>query len=121
MADLFHWFGYDLQAAPNGDLLVVSGTVAGQQSVVRRLLTKVLGYIFETTYGAGLSDFVGSASSLSTVEGVIRSQLYLEQAVSQNPSPVVTVSPIANGLNVVIQYNDAQTGTPSVLNFNVND
>jgi hypothetical protein len=120
-ADIFHWFGYDLQVAPNGDLAIVNGTVAGQQSIVRRLLTKVLGYIFETTYGAGLSDYIGSALSLGAVEGVIRAQLYLEQSVSQNPSPVVTVSPIAGGLNVVIQYSDAQTGAPSVLNFNVND
>lgn len=121
MADLFHWFGNDLQSSPNGDLQVVSGTVNGQQSLIRRLMTITQAYIFEVTYGAGLSSFIGTPTSLQTVEGVIRSQLYLEQAVAQTPTPVVTVSAIANGLNVVIQYVDAQTGAPAMLNFNVND
>lgn len=121
MADLFHWFGNDLQASPSGDLLVVSGTVGGQQSVIRRLLTAALSYVWEVTYGAGLSSFIGTPSSLKVVEGVIRSQLYLEQAVLQSPPPTITVTAIANGLNVVIQYSDANTGNPATLNFNVND
>lgn len=121
MADLFHWFGNDLQVSPNGDLLTVSGTVGGQQAVIRRLLTATLSYPWEPTYGAGLSSFIGTPSSLKIVEGVIRSQLYLEQAVSQNPPPVITVTAITNGLNVVIQYADANTGAPAALNFNVND
>ena len=84
MADLFHWFGNDLQVDPSGDLLTVEGTVKGQQSIVRRLLTAAFGYIFEITYGAGLSAFIGTPTALAAVEGVIRSQLYLEFRCSAN-------------------------------------
>jgi hypothetical protein len=119
--DLFHWFGNDLEASPSGDLLLSSGTVNGQQNLIRRLMTPAQAYIFEVTYGAGLSQFIGTPTALLVVQGLIRAQLYLEQAVAQTPTPSVTVTAIANGLNVVIQYVDAQTGAPAMLNFNVND
>lgn len=121
MADLFHWYGNDLVASPSGDLATIEGTVKGQQAVLRRLLTIVQSYIWETNYGAGLSQYIGNAASSKTIEGVIRAQLYLESAVAQNPVPVVVVSPITGGFNIVIQYVDAATGAPSVLNFSVTD
>jgi hypothetical protein len=119
MADLFQWFGNDLVAASNGDLQVIEGTVKGEQAVVRRLMTPVLSYIWEPGYGAGLGQYIGNAASAAAIQGVIRSQLYLEASVSQNPTPTISVTPISNGFNVVIQYVDAQTGAPAVLNFSV--
>jgi hypothetical protein len=121
MADLFHWFGNDLSVAANGDLLTVEGTVKGQQFVVRRLMTRALSYIWEVTYGAGLGKYVGRATASTEIEGVIRSQLYQEVAVAQNPVPQIAITSIAGGFNVVIQYVDGQTGAPSNLNFNVNE
>jgi hypothetical protein len=119
MADLFHWYGNDLVPSAGGDLLTIEGTVKGQQSIVRRLLTAALSYIWEVNYGAGLGNFIGKAIPASSVAAVIRAQMYLEVAVSQTPPPVVTVTAISNGFNVVIQYVDGQTGAPSVLNFQV--
>lgn len=119
MADLFEWYGQDLQVDPSGDLLTVEGTVKGQQLVIRRLLTVALTYIWQPSYGAGLSTYLGTPSTGKTIEGVIRTQLYLEQAVSQSPIPTIIVTTISSGLNVIIQYVDAQTGAPAILNFNV--
>lgn len=120
MADLFHWFGNDLVASPNGDLQTIDGTVKGQQAIVRRLLTIAQSYIWEINYGAGLSQFIGKTSTAKNIEGVIRAQLYLEADVAQNPVPIVVVTPISSGFNIVIQYVDAGNGS-TVLNFNVTD
>lgn len=121
MAELFHWFGNDLQVSPSGDLATVEGTVKGQQLVVKRLLTKVQGYIFELPYGAGLAAYIGTATAPQTIEAIVRAQLLIETSVAKTPVPTVTVTPISNGLNIIIQYVDAQTGAPAMLNFNVND
>lgn len=119
MADLFHWYGQDLSADSSGDLMTVEGTVKGQQFVIRRLLTVPLTYIWDIIFGGGLSTYIGTPTGAATIDGVIRTQLFLEPAVSQTPIPVITVTPISSGLNVVIQYVDDDTGAPAVLNFNV--
>jgi hypothetical protein len=119
MADLFHWFGSDLVASPNGDLQTIEGTVKGQQAVLRRLLTIAGTYIWEITYGAGLPAYLGNTTDAKTLQGIIRAQLYFEASVSQNPIPVINVTPITGGFNIVIQYVDAASGAPAVLAFNV--
>ena len=121
MADLFHWIGNDLSPASNGDLATVEGTVKGQQFLVRRLLTNPGTYIFELLYGAGLASYIGTPTGVAAVKAIVTSQLYLEKSVSQTPQPTVSVTAITNGVNVIVQYVEADTGAPVVLNFNVNE
>jgi hypothetical protein len=117
--DLAHWFGQDLNAAASGDLLTVDGTAKGQQRVLRRLLTNGGDYIWEVAYGAGLAAKIGQPFDASACEAVIRSQIFLEACVSRTPAPVISVSEIANGLFVQIQYTDSDTGQIVPLSFTV--
>jgi hypothetical protein len=64
-------------------------------------------YIFHPTYGAGLPQRIGLIQDVSVISAIIRSQIFLEAAVARSPSPVITVSPILNGVTVLIQYTDA--------------
>ncbi len=132
MSDLFHYIGNDLSLSATGDFLKVDGTVQGQQRVLRRLLTNpatfdsngnviVPGdYIFHPNYGAGLPRMVGNTVDIKKITAVIRGQIFLEKCVSRNPEPVITVTAITGGVSVYIHYNDAITGKPVALSFNVN-
>lgn len=132
MSDLYHYFGSDLSLSPTGDLLPVDGSTQGSQRVLRRLLTNPAqkdasgnvtapgDYIFHPDYGAGLPRMVGDAVNIAKIKGVIRGQILLEASVARNPDPVITVSEIQGGVSVYIHYNDAQTGKPVALAFNVN-
>lgn len=117
--DLSHYWGGDLGVSSGGDLAPASGTLRGQQRVLRRLLTNPGDYLFHPTYGAGLPARVGSTDSAAEITALIRGQLRLEEAVANTPAPVITVTPIPNGLAAQIQYTDAPTGQPVTLNFNV--
>jgi len=132
MSDLHHYFGGDLTLSATGDLLKVDGTTQGQQRVLRRLLTNpaafdsngnvtVSGdYIFHPNYGAGLPRMVGDTVNIAKIKGVIRGQILLEASVARNPEPIITVTEIQGGVSVYIHYNDAQTGKPVALSFDVN-
>ena len=132
MSDLFHYIGNDLTQSATGDLLTVSGSTQGSQRVLRRLLTNPAqldssgnvtipgDYIFHPNYGAGLPRMVGHTVNIPKINGVIRGQLFLEDCVSRNPAPVITVTAITGGVSVYIRYNDAQTGKPVALAFDVN-
>jgi len=120
--DLNHFWGSDLVPGVTGDLGTVSGTVRGQQRVLRRLLTNPGDYIFQPNYGAGLPRFIGQPLDIGKVTAVIRSQLMLEPAVAKTPTPKITVQQLATdltGLTVTIAYNDAASNSPVVLSFNV--
>src|SRR5581483_995049 len=52
--DVFHYWGNDVSLSNTQDLLLVSGTVMGQQRVLRRLLTNPGDYLFDPNYGGGL-------------------------------------------------------------------
>ena len=106
-----HVWGEDLQLGPSGDLASVSAPQSGQQRVLRRLLTSLLEYIWQPSYGGGLGGMVGQPADPQAIQGLIRAQIQLESAVLQDPPPVVTVQGDAGG-NVVatIQYVDASTG-----------
>lgn len=119
LSDLAHYWGNDLSAAASGDLLSVQTTMRGQQRVLRRLLTNPGDDMFNPTYGAGLAKYVGSTASPGAVAALIRGQMLQEQAVAPSPPPVIAVQPITAGLSVQINYNDAPTGQPVVLSFNV--
>lgn len=105
--------------AASGDLLTVDGTLKGQQRVLRRLLTNPGDYIDHPTYGAGLASKIGQPFDAAACEALVRSQIFLESAVSRQPAPVITVTQLANGLFVSIAYTDATTGTPVALSFDV--
>lgn len=123
MSDLAHQWGSDLGFGPTGDLAVVTGSVLGQQRVLRRLLTNLLDYIWQPAYGSGLAGFIGQPANALQIRAAIRSQIFKEAAVAQNPEPTidVTLSPggIAEDVYVHILYVDAQTGQTQVLTFSV--
>lgn len=131
MQDLWHFWGGDLAVSASGDLLVTDQTTTGEQRVLRRLLTNPqlvdasgstqasADYIFHPTYGAGLPRQVGSPVNIPATKANIVGQMSQEQAVSQFPLPVIQVNPIQDGINAFIQYNDAASQTPVVLNFDV--
>lgn len=120
MADLFCWWEQDLTILPNGDLLTIDGTVEGEQRVMRRLLTPTTSYIWHPEYGGGLSQYVGQPERADEVGGLILSQMMIEEAVSQDPLPVVNVSAITDGLSADIRYVDSVADTLVTLGFDVN-
>jgi phage baseplate assembly protein W len=120
MPDLSHQFGSDLVAAPSGDLAVVSGSLLGQQRVLRRLLTNPGDYIWQLDYGAGLAQFVGQPVDAAQIRGVIRSQIFRETAVARTPEPQIDVAAGQNGtMYVTITYTDAPSGQTQLLSFSV--
>jgi hypothetical protein len=119
MNDLSHYIGGDLLASPTGDLQPASGTLRGQQRVLRRLLTNPGDCLFHPTYGAGLPKYVGQATDVAKIQALIRGQILLEDSVARSPAPTINVSPIKGGVAVSIRYVDASTGQPATLNFNV--
>lgn len=120
MFDIFHNIGGDVSSSVTGDLMPVDGTTKGTQRVLRRLLTNPGDYLWHLNYGAGLGKLVGSLASANTIKALIRSQIRLEAAVAQVPEPIVRVTPIANGVSVYLAYNDATTGAPQTLSFDIN-
>jgi hypothetical protein len=130
MADLYHWFSCDLVAGANGDLLtadnqIVAGAPQGasslltQQLLLRRLLTNARDYVWHQKYGAGLPQRVGQLLDIPGLTAVINTQLNLEAGVTHIPEPIVQVAPIPGGAFVHVLYNDAITGGPATLSFNV--
>jgi hypothetical protein len=110
MSDCTHFFGSDLAFSPSGDLALVTGTVQGEQRVLRRLLSNPGAYIWQITYGAGLPGFVGQANPQARVRAVARQQMRREAAVAQSPAPsVTTVANTSGTLTLSISYVDAQT------------
>lgn len=92
----------------------------GTQRILRRLLTNPGDYIFHPNYGAGLGALVGTVTDTNVVKSLIAGQIILESCVARNPQPVITVSIIPNGIAVGIRYNDATTGQPVAMAFDVN-
>lgn len=120
--DLSHYWGGDLSVSVTGDVQTCEATLRGQQRVLRRLLTNPGDCIFHPEYGAGLPAWVGLPLDVGKVTSLIRSQILLEDAVSQSPAPVISVKQTSTdltGLAVRVAYNDATTNAPTVLSFNV--
>jgi phage baseplate assembly protein W len=122
MADLFQQYGGDLAVAPGGDLASVSGTLFGQQRVLRRLLTNPGDYLWNPGYGAGLARFVGRPASAARIRSAIRAQIFQERAVARQPEPAIDVAADATGsVTVRIRYADSTTGATQVLGFTVGE
>lgn len=117
--DLYHYVGSDLLTSATGDLQQTNPTQRGQQRILRRLLTNQGDYIFHPDYGAGLPAQVGLTTDIAKITALIRGQILLEDAVGKKPEPTITVKPISSGISVSIKYQDATTGQPSSLSFNV--
>ncbi len=124
MLDLSHQWGSDLSLGPTGDLALVSGSLLGQQRVLRRLMTNPGDYIWQIDYGAGLAQFIGQPGNRSQIEAVIRSQIFKESTVARTPEPAISVqfNPAegAGTVYVQIRYVDAPSGQTQVLSFSVN-
>lgn len=123
LADLDQYIGADLTVSGSGDLGTSTGTLRGQQRVLRRLLTNPGDYIFHPDYGAGLPRYVGETADVPKITALIRGQMLLEDAVARTPAPVISVRQVAGadggGFAVSIRYVDAPSGQPVTLSFNV--
>lgn len=123
MTDVFHQWGSDLALGPTGDLAVVSGTLLGQQRLLRRLLTNPGDYMWQLDYGAGLGQFVGSPASPLHIRAVVRSQVFKETAVARAPEPLIDVDPLRPGSDtsvyVHLRYCDSKSGQTQQLQFPV--
>lgn len=119
MAELFHWWSDDLAFGATGDLRLTDGTEAGQQRVCRRLLSPENELRFHSGYGAGLPAWVGRPQDVRKIESLIVAGMLLEEAVADDPPPVVTVTPINNGLFCRVRYVDAPSRQTKLLEFTV--
>ena len=119
MADVGHDFSGDLQVGATGDLLVVDSFLESNQRILRRLLTNQRDYLWQPGYGAGLPKRIGQPVNEAETEALIRSQMFLEDSVSQTPPPQVRTDDIPNGLNVQIQYVEVDANKPTKLTFQV--
>src|SRR5258708_39308501 len=100
MSDAGHFFSGDLQLGATGDLLVASSVLESQQRILRRLLTNPNDYIWQPGYGAGLPGKIGMPLDEAELDTLIKSQMYLEESVVQNPAPQIITSSIPNGIDV---------------------
>ena len=114
-SDLDHDFGGDLTLGPTGDLASVSGMILGQQRVLRRLLTNAGDYIWQLDYGAGLPATIGAPVAAAAIEGLVRSQIFLETAVARSPAPSIAVQASGGLVSLRIGYTDAQTNITQTL------
>jgi len=120
MPDAALLWGGDLSFTPAWDIALVTGTVLGQQRVLRRLLTNPGDYIWHLNYGAGLAQFVGTTVNVAAIRSTIRSQIFMESAVARLPEPAINVQSSPNGsVYVYIRYVDSTAGTTQVLSFSV--
>lgn len=120
LQDVNQWWSNDIVPASVGDLGTASGTLRGQQRILRRLLTNPGDYVFHPEYGAGLPQKVGQTVDIPGIRALVRGQILLEDAVTKSPAPEITVVAIPSGVSVTVNYTDATTGNPVVLSFSVN-
>ena len=121
MSDLAHFWGSDLQVSASGDLRLADGLDLANQRIIRRLMTAPGAYIWHPTYGAGLPQQIGNPINFSKILSIISSQIYQEASVARTPAPKITITPILNGVTVIIQYTMAVTGTQNVLSFDLSN
>ena len=127
MADVYHYFGSDLTVSSTGDLFMADGIDLSNQRIIRRLMTIDGEYIWHPEYGGALPLRVGglngalfeedAGAGLDTVSAIVRSQMFLEEAVQRVPEPEIATSKILNGAFVSIKYTDALSGRGVSLDF----
>lgn len=121
MTDINHNWGGDLSWSATGDLMSVDGTEKGKQRVLRRLLTPPLDYIWDPEFGAGFPAQIGEVTQADELEAIARSQMFMEEAVSQDPLPQVTSEGQYCTVVVRIKYLDADTGEMAYTGFRQRD
>lgn len=122
LADLFQWFGEDLTTSNIGDIQTVTGTVRGEQRVLRRLFTNPGDDIFDPTYGAGLLGYLGSPANIPKMQALCVAQMKLESVVASSPSPTCQITQAPDDLTafqVLATYTDQPTNEPVTLSFTV--
>lgn len=120
--DVDHNYGQDISLTPNNDIAHSTGSKRSKQRVLRRLLTNKGDYIWHPEYGAGLAKYIGQDLNPTLVDEIksnILAQIFLEQTVSRNPEPEISLQTIIGGLFVQINYTESKTNNPIVLSFNV--
>ena len=117
--DISHNYGGDLGTSPAGDLAAVSGATKSQQRVLRRLFTAKGSYQSHPEYGGSLGSYVGALADLSAIKAAVLTQMLLEASVARTPAPTVTVTPIAQGVQVAVSYIALPDQVPVSLNFQV--
>ncbi len=116
MTDLALTMGGDLAFSAGGDLLTSTGTQAGVERVLRRILTNAGDYLWHLPYGAGLPAMVGQPANQARIVAIVRGQMMRETAVARTPAPIIDVATRADGVVLLhIQYADADTGSPQTL------
>jgi hypothetical protein len=119
LSDLSQYVGDDLATSGTGDRATASGTLRGQQRVVRRLLTNPGDYLFHPEYGAGLPQYIGRTADVGKIKSLVLGQMLLEDAVARQPVPQVMVAHVSyadgGGFAVTVRYVDAATGQPVAL------
>jgi phage baseplate assembly protein W len=123
VADLSHQWGADLMIGSTGDIGAVTGSLLGQQRVLRRLLTNPGDYIWQLDYGAGLARLIGQPANPLQIRAVIRSQIFKEAAVARQPEPVIDVQNAPGGASstvyVYIRYVDAESSQTQMISFSM--
>ena len=80
-----------------------------------RMAAAVVSAMVASAYSGG----VVPKLDLPAITALIRSQMYLESSVQQQPEPQIEVTPILNGVYVRVVYVEAQTGRTETLAFEV--
>ena len=125
MADAAHLWGNDLSISATGDLALSEGSAHTVERLYRRLLSNpaadgIAGdLVFNPTYGAGLPRRIGTTTGVAAIEAIVRSQLFQEASVAQEPQPVVIASPIFGGVSIRVTYTDRETGETAAAGFSV--
>ena len=68
------------------------------QRISRRLLSNPADYIWHTSYGAGLANYVGGPYLQGPLESLVSLHLRFEPLVAQNPTPQVTAAQFESGV-----------------------
>lgn len=119
MPCLHHVFGQDLVVSANGDLLTAESVPLSEQRVLRRLLTNPLDYIWQPGYGAGLAQKIGDPFDVTTIKGIVVSQMFLEESVVRTPPPEVDVASFPNGMAIDIVFTESDSREQGTLSFPV--
>lgn len=120
--ELHQFFNEDLQLSQNSNLLLVSGALESQQRLYRRLLTATGKYIWHPGYGAGLPQYVGQNLTPALerrIKGILKTQMFLEEAVERNPEPVISLSQVNNNIVCKINYVYKPLNETYTLSFSV--
>jgi hypothetical protein len=119
MNDIFHEWGADLVVGSGGDIALANGSDMISQKICRRLLTNANDYIWNSNYGGGLAQFVGTPANPSHIQAIVSNQLSLEASVPTTPPPLINVGTVnpANGYLIAnITYVDPISSQPVILN-----